>query len=158
MPLTLLNDAYDSLVNVDAYWAARSNAAWAALTDEQAEVYIRQATDWIDRQFSFIGSKKTVDQRLKWPRDCAYDAEGRALTDTDAPWQVKEATAIVADLYRQGIALDANITDDSSIKKEKVDVIEVEYDTARRVRGGVIVPSVNLLLADLLSSRTVLRV
>ena len=45
--LTLLTDAYDSVANVDAYWAARGNTTWTALSDTQKEVNIVKATDWI---------------------------------------------------------------------------------------------------------------
>lgn len=158
MALTLLTDAYDSVANVDAYWADRGNAAWAALTEVVKEQNIRKATDYIDRNFRFIGNRATASQRLEWPRLDAVDPDGFTVGETDAPWQVKEAMAIVADLYRAGTYdLEGIVTNDAAIRKTKVDVIEVEYDTAYRRQGEDVVTHVYKLLASLTGSGALLR-
>lgn len=143
MTLTIGTDAYYSLDDTRAYWAALGDTAWAALDDAAAEVLIRKATNWIDRSFEFIGDKATGTQRLKWPRQYA-EVEGFALDAATIPWQVGEATAQVADLYRLGtFDLEGIVTNDSaSINKTKVDVIEVGYDTSKRLQGGAILSNV----------------
>jgi len=151
MPLTVGTDAYDTLTNVDAYHAGRGNTAWAAVVDDAArEVYIRKATDWVDRTFNFIGDLATGTQRLKWPRQYA-EVEGFTIPTNMIPWQVAEATAIVADLYRVGtFDMEGIVTNDSSaINKTKVDVIEVGYDTSKRLLGAVVPSHVYQLLRPL---------
>lgn len=140
--LTVGTDAYDTLANVDAYHADRGNADWAAVVDDTArEVYIRKGTDWVNRTFDPLEDPTTDTQRLKWP----------TFPDTTIPWQVAEATAIVADLYRQGIYdMEGVVTSDTAaINKTKVDVIEVGYDTAKRLLGASIPTHVYQLLRPL---------
>lgn len=149
MTLTVGTDSYDTFVNVQAYWAARGNTAWAALAEAEGEVLIRKATDYVDRGWTFIGDKATAAQRLKWPRRFA-EVEGFKLSDTEIPWQIAEATAIVADLYRLGVIdMEGIVTDDSAaVSMEKVDVITIQYDTGRRLQGKAILSHVYELLAD----------
>jgi len=137
MALTVGTDAYETLANVRTYWADRGDTAWAALTDADAEVYIRKATDWVDRTYSFIGDKATAAQRLKWPRTDAV-VESFTLSSTEIPWQVEEATAQVAEMFRLGTYdMEGIVTDDAAaISKQKVDVIEVQYDTSKRLGSG----------------------
>lgn len=154
MALTVGTDAYDSLANVDAYHASRGNALWAAVTDDATrEVYVRKATDWVDRNFAFIGDQASALQRLKWPRKFA-EVEGYLLSESEIPWQVAEATAIVADLYRQGtIDLEGIVTSDSAaLQMQKVDVITIQYDTARKLQGSAIPSHVHKLLSPLVRS------
>ena len=147
MSLTVGTNAYDTLANVRAYWDERGVAAWASLTEVEGEILVRKATDWVDRNFSFIGDKATGPQRLKWPRKFA-EVEGWELSSTEIPWQVEEATALVADLYRLGtFDLEGIVTDDNAaISMQKVDVITVQYDTAKRLLGADIPSHVYELL------------
>lgn len=129
MSLNLMIDSYETVANVDAYHADRGNAAWAALDEQSKEVNIRKATDWIDRNHRFIGSKKNAGQRLAWPRVGAFDEDGYLVGQNDAPYQVKEACAIVADVFREGlINLDGIEGQEPFTKKVKVDVLEFEYE------------------------------
>jgi len=140
MALTVGTDAYDTLAAVRAFWAARntvSSTAWIALSDAEAEIFIRQATDYVDRGFEYIGDKATAAQRLKWPRKFA-EVEGFALSDSLVPWQVEEAMAHIAELYRLGTYdMEGIVTDDAAaISMQKVDVITVQYDTSKRLQGA----------------------
>jgi len=140
MALTVGTDAYDTLANVRAYWAANdstASAAWIALSDAAAEILIRKGTNWVDRNFSFIGDKATAAQRLQWPRLNAV-VDGFALEGTVIPWQIEEATAQIAELYRLGTYdLEGIVTDDAAaISMQKVDVITVQYDTSKRLQGA----------------------
>lgn len=153
MPLTVGTDAYSTLANVRAYWADRSStagAAWAALADVDAERFIRRATDYIDRGWEFLGDKATAGQRLKWPRKFV-EVEGFLLDETLIPFQIEEATALIADLYRLGtFDLEGIVTDDAAaISMQKVDVITVQYDTSKRLQGADIPSHVYKLLRPL---------
>ena len=157
--LTVGTDAYDTLANVDAYHANRGNAAWSAITDDAArEVFIRKATDWVDRTFEFKGDQSTGDQRLKFPR-MYLEINGFLHSSATIPRQVAEAVAIVADLYRGGtIDMEGIVTNDSaSITKTKVDVIEVAYDTSKRLSGAAIPSHVYQLLRPLTNQNKLMR-
>lgn len=156
MALTVGTDAYNSLANVRAYWDDRDSAAstaWAALADADAEKLIRKATDYVDRNWEYIGDVSTATQRLKWPRKYA-EVEGNLLSETTIPWQIEEATAIIADLYRLGTYdLEGIVTDDAAaISMQKVDVITVQYDTSKRLAGADIPSHVHKLLRPLVRS------
>lgn len=158
MALTLLTDAYDSIANIDTYWTNRLNTDWTDLSDSKKESYIRQATDYIDRTFNFIGQKKATSQRLKWPRLYAVDSDGYTVGETDAPWQVKEAVAIMADIYQQGTYdLIGVTTKDKTVKREKIDVIEIEYDSEIRTQGADVMGHVYQLLSSITAGDSLLR-
>jgi len=89
---------------------------------------IVKATDYLDQRFSFVGGRRTTDQRVSWPRVDAYDSEGYLLSGIPVP--VEEATAEYA-----FIALTTTLNPTPEIDahgrnikriKEKVDVIEVD--------------------------------
>jgi len=153
MALTIGTDAYVSLIDIRAYWLARdatAGPAWAALADATAEIHVRNATDYVDRNWDYIGDVATSTQRLKWPRKYA-EVEGNTLSDSAIPWQIEEATSIIADLERLGtVDLRGIVTDsEAAISMQKVDVITVQYDNSRRLLGADIPTHVYKLLRPL---------
>lgn len=150
MTLTVGTDAYSTLADVRAYWVARGDTEWAGLADADAEVLIRKATDYVDRGWTFIGDKATAMQRLKWPRKNA-EVEGFVLDSALIPWQLEEATAIIAEMYRVAtFDMEGIVTDDAAaISMTKVDVITVQYDASRRLQGKDIPSHVYELLRPL---------
>lgn len=153
MTLTLGTDAYETLANVRAYWLARDDVAsdaWIALSDANAEQLIRKATDYVDRNFAYIGDKSTSTQRLKWPRVGAF-VDGFELDSTTIPWQVSEATSAVAEMFRLGIYnMEGIVTNDAAaITMQKVDVITVQYDSSKRLQGKDVPSHVYALLRPL---------
>jgi hypothetical protein len=158
MAVTVGTNVYDTLANTDAYWLERANTDWAALDTADKEVYMIKATDWIDREFRFRGKKSTEDQRLSWPRDLAYDDDGYQVGEDGAPLKVKEAMYIMADIFRDGTYdLEGILVDDVAVTKEKVDVIEVEYDAAARLRGGSVMTHIYALLGPMVTANSLLR-
>lgn len=160
MTVTVGTDVYDTVENVDAYHDARGNVDWAALALADKEIYMRKATDWLERNFTWRGTRAESSQRLGWPRLDAYDDDDYQIGDVEAPWQVKEAMAIVADLYRDGsYDLTGIVTDDdAAVTKTKVDVIEVEYDSAARLKGQDVLSHIYQLLTSVTThSGTLMR-
>lgn len=153
MPLTVGTDAYSTLAFVRAYWDARGDTSWADVEDATGEALIRKATDYVDRNWEFIGDKATALQRLKWPRKYA-EVEGYLLDENTIPWQVQEATAEAAELLRLGtFDLQGVVTDDAAaIQMQKVDVITVQYDTSKRLQGADVPTHIHKLLAPLVRS------
>jgi len=46
-------------------------------TDADCEVAIVRATDFLDARFEFVGRKTNRPQATAWPREMAYDVDGR---------------------------------------------------------------------------------
>jgi len=159
MSITVGTDAYDMVANADAYWLDRANADWASSSLGDKEVNLRKATDWIERNFRFRGVRATGTQRLAWPRERAFDDDGYAIGLTSAPLRVKESMYIVADIYRAGTNdLEGIVTsNDASVVKQKVDVIEIEYDANSRIRGADVLSHIYELLGPTITANSLLR-
>ena len=65
------SNAYCDAFFADDYFAARWNARWAGLEEEEEkEAALIRATDYIEGRFggAFIGIRSTNEQALSWPR------------------------------------------------------------------------------------------
>jgi hypothetical protein len=147
MTVTVGTDTYGTVAEADTYWAARSGDDWAGLTTAEKEPLLVKAADYLDRNFRWRGVKATAAQRLQWPRTDAYDDNAYLQSSTVTPELVKEAQFIVADLYRsEDYDLEGIVTGDNAIKKQKIDVIEVEYAVTSRIQGADKISHVSAML------------
>jgi hypothetical protein len=117
-------ESYVTVAFCDTYFSDRGDATWTG-TDAEKEEALRKATEYLDVTYTWIGSIKVDTQALGWPRDGAWDKEGRSLEDI-VPLGVERATAEAA-LKALSASLLADTTNSDFVTKEKVDVIEVEY-------------------------------
>lgn len=159
MAITVGTDTNQTVAEADTYWTNRGNTDWTSDTEANKEINLRKAADWLERNFRWRGTKQASTQRLGWPRDQAYDDDGYQIGTAAAPDIVKEAEAIVADLYRAGTNdLEGIVTDsDAAIIKEKVDVIEVMYDSRARLKGADVITHVHLMLKGVTLGDVLLR-
>ena len=105
-------DSYVTVAEADAYNAIRpSNSTWAALSDSEKEQRLVAASDYLDSQYIFNGKKTDENQPREFPRN----------GETDVPMAIKKA---VFELALQD-SLTSNVG--AEVKREKVDVLEVEY-------------------------------
>lgn len=88
-----------------------------------AAVLLIQAMDWIESQ-PFQGVKNTDAQALQWPRYGVY-IDSYAVGSDEIPQLLIDALCEAAIAIDGGNNPLANV--DRSVKREKVDVIEVEY-------------------------------
>lgn len=95
-------DSYISLADADTYATAYGLTTWTG-TDAAKETALRQATEYLDTSFDWIGELKTNTQALGWPRDDAEDRDGRELIGV--PVRVQRATVQVAALALSGALL-----------------------------------------------------
>lgn len=129
MPLVVGTDTYVSVVDADTYvtdhFRGDDLTTWDTASDDK-EAALREATQYIDANFedNFVGEIQTTSQTLAWPRVNAVDNAGRLLNGI--PSAVKDATVELA-----FSALGGKLVPDESrggkVKREKVDVLEVEY-------------------------------
>ena len=97
------------------YYSLR-NVNISTLTDTQIEGFLVLGTDYIVQKYDFKGSKLKDTQSLPFPR--VVDNE------TIFPTNVKYATILLAFKSQNGSLL---ADSQQQVKKEKVDVLEVEY-------------------------------
>lgn len=121
-------ETFISVADASSYHSDRGNAAWAALaSDALREQALRRATDYMEQVYSqkWKGARMTDTQALSWPR---YDvcANGFDVDNDVVPVAVQRACAELALKAAAGeLAPDVG----RLAKREKVDVIEVEYES-----------------------------
>lgn len=134
-------DFYGDVASADSYHTARGNAGWAG-TDEAKQAALVRASAYVDslaqHQVSppngpwmslFRGTKTGGrGQALAWPRMGATDNEGLPIDNAEVPVEVEHATyeAALRELTAPG-SLRPDYVASSVVKREKVDVLEVEY-------------------------------
>lgn len=121
-------DGANSYVTAEEFvvWANNrfgSDRAGAVNCDADAERLILRATDYFEAQ-SFIGTKKQSTQLMQWPRNNVY-IDGYYESSSSIPVLVKRAIFELAYAEEQGSSELSSV--DRKVKREKVDVIEVEY-------------------------------
>lgn len=144
--------SYVSVAEADAYFSAHLyGTGWTGATTQQKEAALVMATRGIDAGMEFKGSQIGLGQALEWPRVGVVipgermDGEpvsivtgsenvrrGQALEipPNVIPRRLKDA---VCEFSRFLLAGDRDAAaDTAAVKREKVDVIEVEYSTGSR--------------------------
>ena len=130
-------DSYISLTDAATRHTNLGNTAWAALaSDTVREQYLRRATEYMEGAYRlrWKGYRKTATQALSWPRSFVYlepfvqGAVGSypyLVSDTTVPNEVKNACA---DLALKAATVTLAVDLGQAVVREKIDVIEVEYD------------------------------
>ncbi|OSN39557.1 DnaT-like ssDNA-binding protein [Pseudomonas syringae] len=161
-------DFYGTVADADAYHAARANTAWTG-GDMAKQAALIRASAYIDGKFqaqnscgrweSLFSGVKTGGraQALQWPRTGATDTEGHAIPADETPIEVVQATYEAA---LREIALPGSLSPDyvasTAIKRQKVDVLEIEYQAPSTVAGVPTRPVITIvdeLIAPLLGCK-----
>lgn len=121
-------ESFCTVAFADDYHSKRGGSAWALLTESEKESNLRLATDYMEQVYrlAWAGFRRDDEQALSWPR---YDVPIKDLyynvySSDIVPVEVQRACAILALTASTG-ELAPNV--DRITKREKVDVIEVEY-------------------------------
>ena len=120
-------NGYITVSACDTYHSDRGNTTWTGTNDEKT-IAIKKATEYLDATYTWIGVIKKDTQALGWPRDFAYDKDGRSLANI-VPQGVERACAELA-LKALHSTLLSDTDNSNYVKKEKVDVLEVEYSNS----------------------------
>ena len=120
------SESFSSVADALAYFTARGNTAWLALTTAQQEVALRKATDYMEAVYSqrWAGTRTTSVQALSWPRYNVF-VNGFVTLSSSVPRAVINACSELALRAAAG-----ELLSDSTQQKTrtKVDVLEVEFD------------------------------
>ncbi|NID14393.1 DnaT-like ssDNA-binding protein [Luteibacter yeojuensis] len=139
-------EAYISVADADAYFAARGDDAWAALDTTGKEQALRKGSDYMAAVYGpqWKGERVSATQALDWPRKCVrvgcFD-----LPSTAIPQAVARANAEMA---VRSIGGDLQADQSSQVKQETVGPITVVYSDG--ARQGVKYAAVDGLLGALL--------
>ena len=142
------SESYASVINADLYHSNRGCAPWATLTTGQKEEALRRSTDYIEQVYglSFQGRRVTSTQALSFPRIDVL-LNGHYVASDTIPTILVNACCELAYKAAQG-NLSPDIT--QAVKREKVDVLEVEYmDNSSPITR---IRAIDNLLAPLLKS------
>lgn len=146
------SDSYVSVTDATTYAAARG----ITLSGDTAaiEVNIIKAMDYIESQ-NFKGFKFTDEQALQWPRGDVH-IDGYFIDADEIPTQLINALNETVIVENQGSEILP--TSERETKREKVDVIEVEY--ADGARNNPSYPKINVYLDKVTISKqgTTLRI
>jgi len=153
-------DFYGTVVGADAYHAARDNTAWTG-TDSVKQAALIRASDYIDGLGFADGVNEWPGTKVggrtqvrEWPRTGAVDSDGTAIDPGTVPREIEWAAyeAALRELAAPG-SLSPDYVPATQVKREKIDVLEVEYAVATAGDApptSPVVPVVLRLLAPLL--------
>ena len=138
--MALIVETGANIPGADCYANVTACSAWAeayfghALTGSTAdkEASIRRATAYLDG-LKWKGVRTYGrGQSLAWPRTGVKDCEGISIADNVIPAELIFAQHVLARAEFQSPGILAPSVNLGGVnKREKVDVIEVEYDTSR---------------------------
>jgi len=120
----------DSYATLAEYQARAASLGWTlAATDGENEVNLRRAAIAINATYSWVGMKQYQDQAMDWPRLVNQLVDNWPIDPDTVPDAIKRAQMEMAYLIQGGA--DPLATYTGGIKRQKVDVIEVEYAGAQ---------------------------
>ncbi len=142
-------NSYNSLTEIRSFASARGLDLPAA--DADLEVLVIQAFDYIESfRTRFQGMKTTVSLRHQWPRSGVV-VDGYYVPSNAIPAELKDAHAQAT---VEAYSTDLMSNPGAAVKREKIDVLEVEYAEATAAGGMSVQPSfpkVEAFLAPLLN-------
>lgn len=124
-------ESYISVADADTYHANLGNATWATLTTTVKEQLLRKATNYMVQVYrlAWAGIRKNDTQSLDFPRYLVPKYDNGAMysyyDEDSVPKEVKDACCEFA-LRANSATLAPDL--DRLTKREKVGVLEVEYD------------------------------
>lgn len=143
--MALIVEDGSNVPGADCYADVAACSAWAvlyygsALTGSNAdkEAAIRRATAYLDG-LKWKGQRTYGrSQSIAWPRDGVTDCEGNAIASNTIPPELIFAQHVLAraEFQSPGI-LSPSVSLGAVVKRERVDVIEQEFDTSR-LQGNI---------------------
>jgi len=121
--------SYISLADANTYNTSYGNTAWTG-TDAAKEIALRQAGRHLNIAYKWHGARVSAAQTMAWPRIGMSDCDGNVILSTTVPTAVINAQCELA-VRALSATLATDVTASARVKRQKVDVIEVEYESGR---------------------------
>lgn len=122
-------NSYINLDFINNYFLIRSST-WNEKTEQEKELLLIQASEFIDISFNWKGQRKTQNQGLAFPRKNLIDKDGYALDNV--PLKIKNAVCKVVEHILEGLNL-YNNNQNNAIISETVGSISIQYDTQKSI-------------------------
>ena len=120
----------DSYGTLAAYVAYAASKGWTlAATEAANEINLREAADYLDRKYSFIGIQQYQYQALAWPRLTRDCVDGWPINADTIPKNIANAQFQMAYLLQGGLDPFATIETSSTSESIKVGPITIAGDT-----------------------------
>jgi hypothetical protein len=149
-------NSYNSLASADSYFELRGNSDWSDGSDDDKEASLIKGCQLMEL-FDWVGTKTDSTYPLEWPRRGVTDKNGFYISATGIPMQVKWIQMELALRYLTGTDPLPDQSSSGNIVREKVDVIEIEYE-----RGGASqvpsLPYIDTLLRNWIRSRVAVEI
>jgi len=119
-------NSYASVSDADGYVADRGISGWSTLTTPVKQQALIKATDYLEATYrdAWKGNRITATQTLSWPRTNVI-IDGFLIPANAIPLAVLYACIEMAIRASTGETLIAD--QGQRVKREKIDVIEIEY-------------------------------
>ena len=142
-------NSYADVSTVDAYHAARGNAAWTG-DDTAKEAAILRAMTYIET-LPWHGVKATQTQPLEWPRAYMEDRNGYAINADVVPAQVIHAVAEAAlrEIVTAGATMPDSARDDVLTSLEVAGAVKLSWASGAPIRPDY--PIIKALLKGLIA-------
>ncbi|MCK5606316.1 hypothetical protein KAR91_30730 [Candidatus Pacearchaeota archaeon] len=154
MTLTIGTNTYLSLADANQYFVDRSNSDWSGDTEANRESALIKAVDYLDNQYNFKGAISDYDQLLAWPRAGVTDNQGRIISTTEYPPQLKNAQCELA-LRALSEDLFKDVSPGGQVVKQKVGPLETEFNPYSPTQSTF--QAVNRLLSGLVINTKFLK-
>ena len=124
-------------VGINSYATEVELATYAAdrgitIATVDTTILLIKAMDYIETR-NFVGTKTEITQTLEWPREVCTGILYCDIDNTVVPTDIKSAQMIAALIIDGGDEVQPTV--ERAVKREKVDVLEVEYmDTASALK------------------------
>lgn len=139
-------DSYVCLAFADDYFLSRGFSKWQELAEEQKEIALVNATDFVDNTFQWKGVKISSEQALNFPRQNLFDANGFAVSGVPTP--VKQAVCEAIRINIDGQLYDSEEVN-GAVVSEKIGNLQFTYDVSQKKKVETRYDSINKRLRGL---------
>lgn len=144
-------NSYVSLTDADTYHEARQNTSWVQASNDAKTGAILRAMAYLE-SVAWAGMRVLRDQALMWPRAGVVDRDGYELASNAIP---RALVSALCELALREVSSPGSTSPDlergGMVKREKVDVLEVEYQDG--APGVTVFTVVDRLLVGLKAPR-----
>ena len=151
------SNSYVSIDFATDYFTSHGVSSFSALTDEEKEIVLIKATDFIDNVFDWYGVKKTYEQALNFPRENLYTKDGYKVEGV--PKQLKDAVCEAVSVLISDKDLYQVANENGAVVSENIGgKLSFTYDVSKKIQDSTLYESINLRLRGLYKDNTKKRI
>ena len=141
------SNSYVSLEYADDYFTSHGVSIWSEKTEEEKEILLVKATDYIDNIFDWNGIKSTKEQGLNFPRLGLFDKDGYKVEDV--PKQLKDSVCEAVTVVMSDKELFQSASENGAVISEHIGSLSFTYDVSQKIKDSTLYESINSRLRGL---------